>query len=79
MLNTKTKKVTGFWGAGIPLDFGKVLDVYTDDTVDILWDDGRKVNHRLDNIKVGNHENGIGIYWGVDKDAIPFSSYWEEK
>ena len=43
MLNTKTKKVTGFWGAGIPLDFGEVVDVYTDKTVDILWDDGRKV------------------------------------
>jgi hypothetical protein len=79
MLNTKTRNVTGFWGAGIPLDFGKVVDVYTNHTVDILWDDGRKVNHRLDSIKVGNHENGIGIYWGVDYDGIPFSSYWEEK
>ena len=62
MLNTKTKKVTGFYGAGIPLDFGEV--------------DGSEVNVRFDEIKVGNHENGIGIYWGIDKDAIPFSSYW---
>jgi len=76
MLNTKTKKVTGFYGAGIPLDFGEVVSVYTDKTVDILWNDGRKINHRFNEIKVGNHENGIGIYWGIDKDAIPFSSYW---
>jgi len=76
MLNTKTKKVTGFYGAGIPLDFGEVVAVYTDNTVDILWNNGREVNLRLDEIKVGNHENGIGIYWGIDKDAIPFSSYW---
>jgi len=76
MLNTKTKKVTGFYGAGIPLNFGEVVAVYTDNTVDILWNNGREVNLRLDEIKVGNHENGIGIYWGIDKDAIPFSSYW---
>jgi len=76
MLNTKTKKVTGFYGAGIPLDFGEVVAVYTDNTVDILWNDGREVNYNFNKIKVGNHENGIGIYWGVDKDAIPFSSYW---
>ena len=76
MLNRKTKKVTGFYGAGISLDFGEVVAVYTDNTVDILWNDGREVNLRLDEIKVGNHENGIGIYWGIDKDAIPFSSYW---
>jgi hypothetical protein len=77
MLNTKTKKVTGFWGAGIPLSFGKVVDVYTDNSVDILWNDGNKQNISFTQIKVGNHENGIGIYWGVDKKAIPFSSYWE--
>ena len=76
MLNTKTKKVTGFYGAGIPLDFGEVVSVYTDKTVDILWNDGSEVNVRFDEIKVGNHENGIGIYWGIDKDTIPFSSYW---
>ena len=44
MLNTKTKKVTGFYGAGIPLDFGEVVAVYTDKTVDILWNDGNKQN-----------------------------------
>tara|TARA_R110002153_G_scaffold145486_1_gene296764 strand:- start:299 stop:538 length:240 start_codon:yes stop_codon:yes gene_type:complete len=77
MLNTKTKKVTGFWGAGISLSFGEVVNVYTDNTVDILWNDGNKVNYNFNEIKVGNHENGIGIYWGVDKEAIPFSSYWE--
>ena len=60
MLNTKTKKVTGFYGAGIPLDFGEVVSVYTDKTVDILWNDGSEVNVRFDEIKVGNHENGIG-------------------
>ena len=76
MLNAKTKKVTGFYGAGIPLDFGEVVSVYTDKTVDILWNDGSEVNVRWDEIKVGNHENGVGIYWGIDKDAIPFSSYW---
>ena len=76
MLNTKTKKVTGFYGAGIPLDFGEVVSVYTDKTVDILWNDGSEVNVRWDEIKVGNHENGVGIYWGIDKDAIPFSSHW---
>lgn len=79
MLNTKTREVTGFWGAGIPLSFGTVTDVYTDKTVDILWNDGEKQNISFNEIKVGNHKNGIGIYWGVDKKSIPFSSYWEEK
>jgi hypothetical protein len=77
MLNTKTKKVTGFWGAGIPLSFGKVVDVYTDDSIDILWNDGNKQNISFNKIKVGNYQNGIGIYWGVEKKSIPFSSYWE--
>jgi len=78
VLNTKTKKVTGYYGAGIPLRFGKVADVYNDKTVDIVWDDGVKTNVGFNEIKVGNHKNGIGIYWGVDYDAIPFSKYYKE-
>ena len=70
MLNTKTKKVTGFWGAGIPLSFGKVVDVYTETVIFF----GMMATNKTS--VVGN-QNGIGIYWGVEKKSIPFSSYWD--
>ena len=69
-------KVTGYWGAGIPFDYGKVVANHKDGYVTVKWDDGREVMHKETSIKVGHHEDGIGIYWGVDKEAIPFSTYW---
>ncbi len=70
------KKVTGYWGAGIPLDFGKVDATHADGYITIKWDDGRRVKHNPANIQVGNINDGIGVYWGVDEQAIPFSNYW---
>ncbi len=67
-------KVTGYWGAGIPIDKGRVgaNPRYVD--VTIKWDDGREVMHLEHNIRDGawhNHDtkkyglSAIWRYWGA--------------
>jgi hypothetical protein len=67
-------KVTGYWGAGIPIDKGRVIANHKDGYVTIKWGDGREVMHLEHNIRDGawhNHDakkyglSPIGIYWGA--------------
>ena len=66
-------KVTGYWGAGIPIDKGTIVANHKNGYVTVRWEDGREVMHKESNIRNGcwhNHDKAlygmspIGLYWG---------------
>ena len=50
-------KVTGYWGAGIPIDKGTIIANHKDGYVTVKWDDGREVMHKEANIRNGDWHN----------------------
>ena len=68
------KEVIGYWGAGIPIDSGKILSDCGDGFVNIKWDDGREVMHKLDNIREGSWHNHNTLLYGPSPIGVYFNN-----